>query len=179
MHFRVITRHSHTFSFTFMNRRDRLQFRLKLYKLREKRDISAQAFSNLVSGMLYEKRFSPYFVEPVIAGLTRDNKPYLCATDLIGFDAWHTLTFGQVHSSHAVFRFLSAPCFAKDFVLAGNSEDNLYGTCESFYKPDLGVYAPQIARIDKTKEKSWLIKCFASPTRLGCSLQSRMICSKY
>ena len=31
-----------------------------------------------------------------------------------------------------------APCFAKDFVLAGNSEDNLYGTCESFYKPNLG-----------------------------------------
>merc|ERR1719331_2283824 len=94
--------------------RDTLQFRLKLYKLREKRDISAPAFSHLVSGMLYEKRFSPYFVEPVIAGLTKDNQPYLCATDLIG-----------------------APCFAKDFGLAGNSEDNLYGTCESFYKPDL------------------------------------------
>ena len=64
-----------------------MQFRLKLYKLREKRDISAPAFSHLVSGMLYEKRFSPYFVEPVIAGLTKDNKPYLCATDLIGFGA--------------------------------------------------------------------------------------------
>ena len=102
--------HSHVFS----NRRDQLQFRLKLYKLREKRDISAQAFSHLVSGMLYEKRFSPYFVEPVIAGLTSDNKPYLCATDLIGFDTWDTY-FGEIALFSCMFSLAQSPLFRERF----------------------------------------------------------------
>lgn len=91
-----------------------LEFRIKMYKLREERDIPPRVFANLVSNMLYEKRFGPYFVEPVIAGLDKDNKPYLCAMDLIG-----------------------APVTAKDFVVGGTASEELYGTCESLYRPDL------------------------------------------
>mmetsp|Transcript_72526 Transcript_72526/g.170564 ORF Transcript_72526/g.170564 Transcript_72526/m.170564 type:complete len:205 (-) Transcript_72526:1039-1653(-) len=92
---------------------EKLQFRLKLFALREERNISPQAFSKLVSSMLYERRFGPYFVEPVIAGLDSEGKPFLSAMDLLG-----------------------APLLAKDFVLAGTSNEQLFGVCESFYIPD-------------------------------------------
>merc|ERR1719310_1333526 len=93
--------------------RDTLKFKMNLYKLREEREIKPETFGHLVSGMLYEKRFGPYFVEPVIAGLDKDNKPYVCAMDLIG-----------------------APVFTDDFVVGGTCTSNLYGTCETFYKKD-------------------------------------------
>lgn len=47
---------------------ERLRFRLNLYELRENRKIKPQTFSAMVSNLLYERRFGPYFVEPVIAG---------------------------------------------------------------------------------------------------------------
>lgn len=47
----------------------RLRFRLNLYELRENRRINPNTFASVVSNILYEKRFGPYFVEPVIAGL--------------------------------------------------------------------------------------------------------------
>lgn len=69
--------------------------------------------SNVLMSMLYEKRFGPYFVEPVVAGL-HDGKPYICAMDLIG-----------------------APLFTNDFALAGTSSEALYGLAETLWKPDL------------------------------------------
>jgi len=38
----------------------------------------------MLSAMLYEKRFGPYFVEPVVAGLDADGTPYITAMDVIG-----------------------------------------------------------------------------------------------
>ena len=46
-----------------------LKFRLNMYKLREEREIKPETFSAMLSHMLYEKRFGPYFVEPVVVGL--------------------------------------------------------------------------------------------------------------
>lgn len=58
-----------------------------MYSLTEERDIEPSTFSRMMSSMLYARRFGPYFVEPVIAGLDGpNNKPYLCALDLIGCD---------------------------------------------------------------------------------------------
>lgn len=48
---------------------ERLRFRLNMYELRENRRVTPQTFAWMVSNLLYEKRFGPYFVEPVIAGL--------------------------------------------------------------------------------------------------------------
>lgn len=59
-------------------------------------------------------RFGPWFVEPVIAGLTEDNKPFLSSMDCLGCEM-----------------------MTKDFVVAGTMEDALYGMCESLYRPDL------------------------------------------
>jgi 20S proteasome subunit beta 3 len=94
---------------------EKLKFRVNLYKLREDRDIKPSSFSNLVSNMLYEKRFGPWFIEPVIAGLEGpENKPFICAQDLIG-----------------------ASCFTDNFVVSGTCSEALYGMCESLFKPDM------------------------------------------
>ena len=47
----------------------RLKFRKNLFELRENRKTTPQIFTSIVSNMLYEKRFSPYFVEPIVVGL--------------------------------------------------------------------------------------------------------------
>ena len=91
-----------------------LKFRGDLYELREERKMKPQILSNLLSTMLYEKRFGPYFVEPVVCGLTADNKPFLSAMDLIG-----------------------APVYTDDFVVSGTCTANLYGMCETLYKKDM------------------------------------------
>lgn len=96
----------------------RFQFKHNLYKLREERNIKPSTFGELVSSTLYEKRFGPYFVSPVVAGLeeTKEGpwKPYLCGTDSIG--AIET---------------------ANDFMVAGTAPDSLSGMCESTFKPDM------------------------------------------
>ncbi|KAL6505748.1 Proteasome subunit beta type-3-A [Orobanche hederae] len=62
----------------------RLVFRHKLYQLREERDMKPETFASLVSAVLYEKRFGPYFCQPVIAGLGDEDKPFICTIDSIG-----------------------------------------------------------------------------------------------
>lgn len=106
--------------------------------MREEREMEPKTLAHMVSSTLYEKRyviyihtgtcqweinfllllllfrFGPYFVEPIVAGLGKDNKPFICAMDLIG-------------------------CinFAKDFVVSGTAGPNLYGMCESLWEPEL------------------------------------------
>ncbi|KAI0219362.1 proteasome core particle subunit beta 3 [Massospora cicadina] len=94
---------------------ERFAFKTNMYRLREEREIAPKAFSHMVSSTLYEKRFGPYFVEPVIAGLDKDNKPYIASTDLIG-----------------------CLCEPKDFAVAGVASDALNGLCEAFWEEDLG-----------------------------------------
>jgi 20S proteasome subunit beta 3 len=94
--------------------KNQLDYRLKLYQLREERNMSRKVLSHLMSTLLYEKRFGPYYMEPVIAGLDEAGKPFLSSMDLIG-----------------------ATMTAQDFVVAGNCTGNLYGMAESLYRPDL------------------------------------------
>jgi 20S proteasome subunit beta 3 len=91
-----------------------LKFRMNMYKLREEREMKPETFSALLTSILYEKRFGPYFTEPVICGLNEKNEPFLSAMDLIG-----------------------APVFTDDFVVAGTSTPNLYGMCETYFKPGM------------------------------------------
>mmetsp|Transcript_13494 Transcript_13494/g.27338 ORF Transcript_13494/g.27338 Transcript_13494/m.27338 type:complete len:205 (-) Transcript_13494:131-745(-) len=94
--------------------KQKFDFRMKMYALRENRPMKPKVFSNLVSTILYEKRFGPFFCEPVIAGLDEKEGPFISAMDLIG-----------------------APVFAKDFVVAGTAGEELYGVCEAFWKPNM------------------------------------------
>lgn len=94
---------------------NRLKFRLNLYTLRENRDMKPETFMNMVSNLLYERRFGPYFVEPVIAGLDpKTDEPFIAGMDLIG-----------------------CPMIANDFIVSGTSSEQMYGMCESLWQPDL------------------------------------------
>ncbi|QIX00458.1 hypothetical protein AMS68_005975 [Peltaster fructicola] len=92
------------------------RYKVNMYRLREEREISPRTFANLVSSSLYERRFGPWFVSPVVAGINqKDGKPFICGFDSIG-------------------------CidFAKDFIVSGTASDQLFGTCEGLWEPDLG-----------------------------------------
>lgn len=94
---------------------NRITFRKNLYELRENRQIKPKTFMSMVSNLLYERRFGPYFVEPVIAGLDpKTSEPYVAALDLIG-----------------------CPMETKDFVVSGTCSEQMYGMCESLWEPDL------------------------------------------
>lgn len=95
--------------------RDRLQFRKNLYETRENREMQPARFAAMLSSFLYEHRFGPYFIEPVIAGLDpKTMEPFICNMDLIG-----------------------CPNVPDDFVVAGTCGEQLYGMCETLWKPDL------------------------------------------
>ncbi|AMD22641.1 HHL129Wp [Eremothecium sinecaudum] len=86
-----------------------------LYKLKEDRPIEPETFTQLVSSTLYERRFGPYFVAPVVAGInSKTKKPYIS-----GFDS-----IGCIEES-------------KDFIVSGTASEQLFGMCESLYEPDL------------------------------------------
>ncbi|XP_043279027.1 proteasome subunit beta type-3 [Venturia canescens] len=94
---------------------ERLRFRLNLYELKENRRMRPKTFCSVVSNLLYEKRFGPYFVEPIIAGLDPITyEPFICNMDLIGC--------------------INEP---EDFVVGGTCTEQLYGMCESLYEPDM------------------------------------------
>ena len=94
--------------------RKTLQYRLNLLQLRESRMLNPRSFMFMVSSLLYERRFGPYFVEPVIAGLDSVSCPFIATMDLIG-----------------------CPMEKNDFVVSGTCSEQMYGMCESLWKPNL------------------------------------------
>ena len=93
-----------------------LKFRKSLYELKEERNMSPAVLAHMLSALLYEKRFGPFFCEPIVAGLDeKTNQPFLAGMDLIG-----------------------AAVNEKDFVVSGTCTGNLYGMCESLYQPNMG-----------------------------------------
>ena len=99
-------------------RHEQFRYRVNMYTIKEERAIEPSTFTQLVSSTLYERRFGPWFIEPVIAGMQKTPSgsytPFIAATDLIG-------------------------CinFAKDFVVAGTASEKLFGVAEGLWEPDL------------------------------------------
>lgn len=95
---------------------EKLLFRKNLYELKENRIMSPKVFGAMLSNMLYEKRFGPFFVEPIVAGLMpKTYEPFICNMDLIGC--------------------INLP---NDFVVGGTASAQLYGMCEALWEPNLG-----------------------------------------
>lgn len=87
----------------------RLRFRVNMYELRENRQISPKVLTSVVANLLYERRFGPYFVEPIVAGLDpKTNEPYIAVMDLIGC--------------------IDEP---EDFVVSGTCNEQAYGKCST------------------------------------------------
>ena len=94
----------------------RLKFRMNMYELRENRKMRPSTLNSLISNMLYEKRFGPYFLEPLIAGIDdKTGKPFISSMDLIG--SWDA---------------------TDDFSVTGTCTEQLYGLCETLWEPNLG-----------------------------------------
>ena len=85
-----------------------LKYHTNIYKLTHQRDITAKECAHMISSLLYEKRFGPYFVEPIVCGFDSNGDPFICSMDVIG-------------------------CinFAKDFVVGGTAEHSLFGMAEN------------------------------------------------
>jgi len=92
----------------------RLKFRKNMFELRENRKVTPKIFASMLSNILYEKRFGPYYTEPIVAAMDENGKPFLCFTDLIG-------------------------CLAvvDHFVCTGNAAEQTMGICEALWEPDL------------------------------------------
>ena len=90
--------------------------KVDLYRIREQIDLTPKLFASLVSTTLYEKRFGPYYVSPVVVGLDiiEDFKPFVCGFDSIG-----------------------CPSSSGQFEISGTASDQLLGTCEAFYRKDM------------------------------------------
>ncbi len=90
--------------------------KVELYRIKENIDLTPKLFINLVSSTLYEHRWGPFFVNPIVVGLdqTDNYKPYVATYDSIG-------------------------CLTEsgEFQVAGTSNELLYGTCEAFYKENM------------------------------------------
>ncbi|BFZ54954.1 proteasome core particle subunit beta 3 [Savitreella phatthalungensis] len=91
------------------------RYKTNMYKLKEERVIEPKTFAHLISSTLYERRFGPWFVNPIVAGIdSTTNRPFVC-----GFDS------------------LGCIDYAKDFIVSGTAADQLFGMCESLWEPDL------------------------------------------
>ena len=117
---------------------DLFRYKVNMYRLREERNIAPKTFANLVSSSLYERRFGPYFVSPVVAGLDpKTSEPFICGFDSIG-------------------------CidFAKDFIVSGTATEQLFGMCESLWEPNL-VCHPSEPPTRPSRESIGLAVCFS------------------
>eukprot|EP01006_Ploeotia_vitrea_P029727 TRINITY_DN62212_c0_g1_i2.p1 TRINITY_DN62212_c0_g1~~TRINITY_DN62212_c0_g1_i2.p1 ORF type:complete len:207 (+),score=15.50 TRINITY_DN62212_c0_g1_i2:52-672(+) len=94
---------------------EKLKFRIKMYTLREDREISPKALTAMASAMAYERRFGPYFSAPVICGLNDKNEPYVNGMDSLGARGDE-----------------NAP-----FIVDGTCDESLMGMCEALWKPDM------------------------------------------
>ncbi|KAA6355567.1 MAG: putative N-terminal nucleophile aminohydrolase, partial [Streblomastix strix] len=89
----------------------KIRYELEYLRLKENRELEPRQFMNLVCYLLYKKRFSPYFIEAVIAGIDENGESYVGGTDTIG-----------------------CATEPKDFIVSGTTTENLLGPAESFWE---------------------------------------------
>ncbi|KAH8034529.1 hypothetical protein HPB51_025448 [Rhipicephalus microplus] len=93
----------------------RLNCRVNLYEFRKGHSVTPETLGSVISNLLYERRFGPYFVQPIAAGLDPVTKPYICVMNLIGC--------------------IDEPT---NFVISDTCEEQCYGMCETLWEPDMG-----------------------------------------
>lgn len=94
----------------------KMQFKLNMYKLRENRDMKPSTFAHLVGTSLYEHRFGPYYVTPLVVGLEDDGEAIVYNYDAIGTQS-----------------------FTANFSGVGTAEGNFDALCESYWREGLNA----------------------------------------
>lgn len=92
----------------------KLSKEVNLFEIGENRRIEPDEFCSLLSSTLYSNRFSPSYVDPIVAGIDVQNRPYICSMDLLGCQST-----------------------TNDFCAVGTAEDKLYGLAEALYTPNM------------------------------------------
>jgi len=114
--------------------RERFRFRVNMYTVKEEREISPEAFTRLVSSTLYERRFGPWFISPVVAGLSVTSAN---AGGALGVAAEAEKDTQKVVPYIATMDLIGCIEAAKDFVVSGTAADKLFGVAEGLWEPDL------------------------------------------
>ncbi|KAI5190162.1 20S proteasome subunit beta 3 [Nematocida sp. AWRm77] len=55
-----------------------------MFKLNQNREMEPKEVASLLAYILYSKRFSPYYIEPIIAGFDSEGVPHIFTMDCIG-----------------------------------------------------------------------------------------------
>jgi 20S proteasome subunit beta 3 len=112
--------------------------------------ISAKSMSQLLSHLLYRRRQSPYFVEPIIAGIEKivDESEH---KDIISHHSDQTMLFDESNENTSIqekssIRYrpflcaqdcIGAQSRSDSFVCSGAASKSLYGTAEAMWRPGL------------------------------------------
>ena len=67
-----------------MNLWKKLDTQISLYKLNNGGELSSPSIANMVSRVLYEKRFFPFYTFNLVAGFDRERKPRIWGYDAVG-----------------------------------------------------------------------------------------------
>jgi 20S proteasome subunit beta 3 len=84
------------------------------FLLKENRYPEHFELTNILSYLLYRNRFSPFYTEPILAGIDKNGNPVISSMDVIG-----------------------ATSNSSKFSVSGSCSKGLYGTCESLWKPNM------------------------------------------
>ena len=87
-----------------------------IFQLEHTSEIKIEMAAQHLAQLLYKARFNPYYVYPLLAGLTSENSPSIYCYDLIG-------TLQKVDG----------------FVSFGSGSDQVTGLCETLWKPNLSA----------------------------------------
>ena len=75
----------------------KLDTQISLYKLNNGRELSSPSIANMVSRILYEKRFFPFYTFNVVVGFERNGEPKVWGYDAVG--SYGEQTFGCAGSA--------------------------------------------------------------------------------
>ncbi|ORD96571.1 PSB3A [Hepatospora eriocheir] len=89
----------------------KIEEHVELFQLTENRSIDVYELANMISYILYSFRTQPKYVDPIVVGLTDNNKPVLIQMDCVG-----------------------CKTTTDTFVVAGTAHKNLSGMCEALYR---------------------------------------------
>jgi len=73
-----------------------------MYKHEHQKDMNSTAVAQMVSTLLYYKRFFPYYVSTILAGLDKDGKGVVYSYDPVGYG--HRYDFVAGGSSGALLQ---------------------------------------------------------------------------
>ncbi|KAL3313679.1 Proteasome subunit beta type-3 [Cichlidogyrus casuarinus] len=120
-------------------------FRKNMYELRENRPLKPRVALSMLSNLLYSRRFGPYFVEPVVAGIDPVTmEPFVGTMDLIG-----------------------CANEANDFSLSGTCTEQLFGMCETMWEKDMSpdalfecISQCMLNALDRDCSSGWGVRVF-------------------